>query len=69
MPTFNTGLPSVRQIQSFIKDKTSVEIGLLNNQTAEGRILWLDENCLCLLENREEKALIWIHAIAYIKPH
>jgi len=67
MPTFNTGLPSVRQIQSFIKDKKTVQIGLITSQTTEGKILWQDENCICVLEDGEDKALIWMNAIAYIK--
>ncbi|MGY6529222.1 MAG: Hfq-related RNA-binding protein [Cyanobacterium sp.] len=67
MPTFNTGLPSVRQIQAFIKDKVNVQIGLITSQSTEGKILWQDENCLCILEDGDEKTLIWLSAIAYIK--
>jgi len=67
MPTFNTGLPSVRQIQVFIKDKINVQIGLTTNQSTKGKILWQDENCICILEDGTDKTLIWLSAIAYIK--
>ncbi|AFZ48743.1 hypothetical protein Cyast_2801 [Cyanobacterium stanieri PCC 7202] len=67
MPTFNTGLPSVRQIQAFIKDKKNVQVGLITSQSTEGQILWQDENCICILEEGREKTLIWLSAIAYIK--
>lgn len=65
MSAFNTGLPSVRQIQIIIKDKKTVEIGLTTNKVLNGNILWQDENCLCLRENNR-KTLIWLHSIAYI---
>lgn len=68
MPTFNTGLPSVCQIQAFIKEKSNVQVGLITSQSTEGKILWQDENCICILEDGNEKTLIWLSAIAYIKP-
>ncbi|WP_373479820.1 RNA-binding protein hfq [Geminocystis sp.] len=67
MPVFNTGFPSIRQIQNFIKNQTSVEIGLMTSQTEEGIILWQDQNCFCVQNNQKEKILIWIQAVAYIK--
>lgn len=68
MSQFNTGLPSVRQIQNFIKNKTFVEIGLITNQILDGKIVWQDSQCISLVDNNQEKTLIWITAIAYIKP-
>ncbi|MBF2056299.1 MAG: RNA chaperone Hfq [Cyanobacterium sp. T60_A2020_053] len=65
MSAFNTGLPSVRQIQTVIKEKKAVEIGLTTNKVLNGNILWQDENCLCLTEHNR-KTLIWLHSIAYI---
>lgn len=68
MSQFNTGLPSVRQIQNFIKNKTYVEIGLITNQVLDGKVVWQDSQCISIVDNNEEKTLIWIQAIAYIKP-
>lgn len=68
MTEFNTGFPSIRQIQTFIKNKTPVEIALINhNETMKGIIQWQDQNCLCLLNNQKEKILIWFQAIVYLK--
>ena len=68
MSQFNTGLPSVRQIQNFIKNKTYVEIGLITNQVLDGKIVWQDSQCISIVDKNEEKTLIWIQAIAYITP-
>lgn len=69
MSVFDTGLPSLRQIQSFIKNKQKVEIGLNINKTLKGQILWQDPNCICLNEeNKTEKTLIWLQSIVYLKP-
>lgn len=67
MAAFDTGFPSVRQIQSFIKNKTPVEIGLMTNKTLEGVLKWQDQNCLSLVTTSQEKILVWIQAIAYIR--
>lgn len=69
MTEFNTGFPSIRQIQTFIKNKTPVEISLTNTtQMLKGIIQWQDQNCLCLLNSQQEKILIWFQAIVYLKP-
>jgi host factor-I protein len=69
MSVFDSGLPSVRQIQSFIKNKLTVEISLITKTTLRGKILWQDANCLCLINEEEnDKTLIWFQAIVYLKP-
>jgi host factor-I protein len=67
MSDFNTGLPSVRQIQSYIKDRQEVEIKLSTDDLAIGKILWQDDNCICLLDHYEQSTLIWFQAIVYLK--
>jgi host factor-I protein len=68
MTEFETGLPSIRQIQGCIKDKTQVEVKLLIQDTLVGKILWQDTNCLCLQNSEQQNFLIWWQSIAYIKP-
>ncbi len=68
MSEFNTGLPSVRQIQKFIKEKATIEVGLLTDANVSGKVLWQDNQSICLLDNNEKKIIIWLQAIAYIKP-
>ncbi len=68
MAEFETGLPSVRQIQTFIKDKKHVEVKLTTNDLLVGSILWQDQDTLCLLDNSEQVTIVWRHAIVYLKP-
>jgi host factor-I protein len=68
MSDFDPGLPSIRQIQSFIKDKKEIEMKLLAGDRLVGKILWQDSNCICLLDSNQQQVLVWQHALAYIKP-
>jgi host factor-I protein len=67
MSEFDPGLPSIRQIQSSIKDKREVELKLVTGDLLMGKILWQDSNCICLVDENEQQILIWRQAIAYLK--
>ncbi len=68
MTEFNTGYPSVRRIQSFVKVKGEVEIKLITNDVIIGRILWQDPHCLCVIDRSSTKEfMISRQAIAYVK--
>ena len=69
MSEFETGLPSIRLIQSYIKDKEQVEIKLMTGDLLAGRIFWQDHSCICLVDASETQILISRSAIAYIKPN
>jgi host factor-I protein len=68
MSEFDTGLPSIRQVQEYVKDKKEVEIKLSTDDLMVGRIIWQDQNCLCLVDHYENPALIWRQALVYLKP-
>lgn len=68
MPEFDTGLPSVRQVQTFIKNGNEVELKLLTNDQLTGRVGWQDQNCICLIDQNDQPTLVWRQSIAYIKP-
>jgi host factor-I protein len=68
MTNFNVGLPSIRQLQTFIKEKQELEIKLTTGDTFNGKILWQDENCICFLSGNNQKILLWYQSIAYFKP-
>jgi host factor-I protein len=68
MSEFDVGLPSVRQVQSFIKDKQEIEIKSIAGDLLAGKILWQDPHCICLLDRNEQQILVWRQALAYIKP-
>ncbi|MGB3614118.1 MAG: hypothetical protein WBA10_10015 [Elainellaceae cyanobacterium] len=64
---FNTDLPSVRQIQNFIRDGQEVELKLVTSDILTGKVRWQDANCLCLIDAYDQPTLIWHQAIAFIK--
>ncbi|MFP5272094.1 Hfq-related RNA-binding protein [Coleofasciculus sp.] len=68
MSELSTNLPSVRQVQSLIRDAQEVELKLMTNEIFMGRLRWQDQSCICLLDEQEQPIIIWHHAIAYIKP-
>jgi len=68
MVEFDPGLPSVRQIQGFIKEGQEVEIKLLTQDVLLGQIRWQDQHCICLNSSDGQPMVVWRHAIAYIKP-
>ncbi|WP_242037918.1 RNA chaperone Hfq [Tolypothrix sp. FACHB-123] len=69
MPTdFDTSLPSIRQIQTLIKNTATVDLKLITGDLVTGRIIWQDPNCVCILDENSQQTTIWKHAIAYIKP-
>ena len=68
MSELNTGLPSVRQVQNFIKDRQEVELKLSSDDLLVGRIIWQDDHCLCLVDQYEQPTLVWHQALVYLKP-
>ncbi|NJK37372.1 MAG: RNA-binding protein hfq [Oscillatoriales cyanobacterium RM2_1_1] len=68
MSEFNTTLPSIRQVQTWIKEKRSIEIKLVTSDTLVGTILWQDQNCICLQSNQTQAMVVYRQAIAYLKP-
>jgi host factor-I protein len=68
MAELETGLPSVRQIQGFIKEGQEVEIKLLTQDLLVGQLRWQDAHCFCLNTLEGTPVIVWRHAIAYIKP-
>jgi host factor-I protein len=62
----NTALPSIRRIHAIIRDKNEVQIKLITGDELRGKILWIDDQCLCM-DATGHKIVIWQHAIAFIK--
>ena len=63
-----TNLPSIRLLQHTIQEKKKVEIKLLSDDLLVGKLLWQDSYCICLVDEHDQKTIIWRHAIAYLKP-
>ncbi len=64
---FATGLPSVRQVQSLIRDKATVEVKLITGDLMSGRVIWQDPQCICLETDDQCKHQIWKQAIGFLK--
>lgn len=64
----DTGLPSIRLIQSLIRDGREVEIKLLTDDLVVGKVLWQDPDYLCVIDHYNQQTLVFRPAIAFIKP-
>jgi host factor-I protein len=63
-----TSLPSVRKFQTYIKDKTPIEIKLITNDVLTGTLLWIDPMYCCLVDAAQKQILMAFSSIAYVKP-
>ncbi|MEM9264739.1 MAG: RNA-binding protein hfq [Cyanobacteria bacterium P01_F01_bin.13] len=64
---FDTGLPSIRQVQALIRDQQTVEIKLLTGDILNGIVVWQDAQAICLSVDGQT-ILAMRTAVAYIKP-
>ena len=67
MTEFDTGLPSIKQVQGYIKDKQEVELKLTTDDLIVGKIMWQDPQCICLVDHYGQSTLIWRQAVVFIK--
>ncbi|NJO77527.1 MAG: RNA-binding protein hfq [Cyanobacteria bacterium RM1_2_2] len=63
-----TGLPSVRQVQTLIREGSEVELKLVTNDLLTGKIRWQDPDCICLVDHYDQSTIVWRQAIVYLKP-
>ena len=68
MTEFDTALPGVKQVQTYIKDKQEVELKLITDDLMVGKIIWQDADSLCLKDHYNQETLIWRQALVYVKP-
>lgn len=64
---FDTGLPSIRQVQNLIREKTNVEVKLMTGDTLTGAVSWQDANAICVKESEGANTILMRGAIAYVK--
>jgi host factor-I protein len=65
---FETGSPSVRQVQTLIKDGNEVELKLVTGDLLAGKIRWQDTTCICLHDHYDQSTIVWRQSIVYMKP-
>ena len=69
MPSeFDTALPSIRQVQTLIREAVIVELKLVTGDSLIGKIRWQDQYCMCLFDENNQPITVWRQAIAYLKP-
>ncbi|NJR50911.1 MAG: RNA-binding protein hfq [Leptolyngbyaceae cyanobacterium CSU_1_3] len=64
-----TGLPSIRQVQTIIREEKGVEMKLVTGDLLTGKVRWQDTHCICLLDQYDQPIIVWRQAIVYLKPH
>ena len=63
---FDTGIPSIGQVQMMIRDKKTVEAKLTTGDVITGNILWQDANAVCMTA-ANQTVILMRGAIAYLK--
>ncbi|MGD1940425.1 MAG: RNA-binding protein hfq [Leptolyngbyaceae cyanobacterium] len=61
-----TGLPSTRLLQTYLRDKRTVEVKLVTGDTVTGSLSWQDPQCVCL-DVEGDSVVVWRSALVYIK--
>ncbi|MDX1976291.1 MAG: hypothetical protein SFT94_01335 [Pseudanabaenaceae cyanobacterium bins.68] len=65
-PELNVSVPSIRKIHGLIRDRARVEIKLRVNESLQGRICWIDPECIGIADG-ETESVIWLKAIASVQ--
>lgn len=63
-----TGLPSIRQIQTLIREEREIELKLVTDDLIVGKLRWQDQHCICLMDQYDQPTIVWRQAIVYLKP-
>ncbi len=59
--------PSIRQLQTYLREKTPLNIKLTTGDTIQGTIFWQDQDCICFKTGGAD-VTVWKQAIAFIQP-
>ena len=63
----NITLPSIRRIHGMIRQGERVSLKLLTGDQLEGKLRWIDFECLGFEPQSGEQMIIWLQAIAFIQ--
>jgi host factor-I protein len=61
-----TGLPSTRLLQTYLREKRTLEVKLVTGDTVTGVLSWQDPHCICI-DVDGQLCLIWRSALAFVK--
>ena len=68
MTEMKTGLPSVRQLQTIIKEGQQMEVKVMTGDVLTGKLRWQDDEAICVVDANDQSTIIWRHALAMLKP-
>ena len=63
-----TGQPSIRQIQTLIRDEQRVEVKVSTGDVLTGKLRWQDSDCVCIVDDSDQAAIVWRTSLVYLKP-
>ena len=61
-----TGLPSTRLLQTYMREKQTIEVKLVTGDTVTGTISWQDPYCVCL-DVDGKPTVIWRSALVFLR--
>lgn len=61
-----TGLPSTRLLQTYMREKQTIAVKLVTGDTVTGTLAWQDPQCICLNVD-DEPTVIWRSALVSLK--
>jgi len=64
----DTSLPSIRLIQSYIREKKALQFKLTDGSTITGQLIWQDVLFYCVVDNSQKQLLIARSSVAVIAP-
>lgn len=63
-----TGQPSIRQLQTLIRDEQRVEVKVSTGDVLTGKLRWQDSDCICIIDDSSQAAIVWRTSLVYLKP-
>lgn len=59
--------PGIRLLQTYLREKTPLNVKLTTGDTIQGTIFWQDQDCICFKTGGAD-LMVWKQAIAFMQP-
>jgi host factor-I protein len=64
----DTSFPSIRLVQTYVRDKAQIQLKLNDSTTVSGHLAWQDPLFYCMIDAAGKQILISREAVAVILP-
>jgi len=64
----DTTIPSTRALQRLISQGQALQVKVTTGDVFQGKLLWQDQECICLVIEAEQTIILWRNAIAFVQP-